>query len=157
MSRFDLCFQHVVGLEGGYVDDPLDPGGATQWGITRRDHPGAWANGPPTLEQAKDIYRRDYWSKVGCDRLPAPWDLLVFDAAVNMGIYPAVNFVQRALGVEPDGRVGPMTVAACKTAGKEQIAIALALRAMRYAQLRGFERFGRGWLKRTFLIAMECA
>lgn len=108
------------------------------------------------MDDAKRIYRREYWIASGSDRLPPPWDLIVFDAAVNMGIFPGVQFMQKAVGVEPDGRVGPVTIAACMKAGKEQLALALAYRAMRYAQIRGFERFGRGWLKRTYLIAMEC-
>lgn len=156
MSRFAFCFEHVIGAEGGYVNDPQDPGGATIYGITRRDHPDLWLDGPPTLEQAQDRYERDYWLKAGCDKLPAPWDLLVFDMAVNQGIFPAVTAMQKAIGAEADGRVGPMTISAAKMAGDEQIAMALAYRALRYAQTRGFERYGLGWLKRTYLVAMAC-
>lgn len=157
MSRFDECFNVVVGHEGGYVNDPHDPGGETMFGITRRDHPDAFANGPPSIETAKTIYRNDYWTPAGCDKLPAPYDLLVFDAAINQGILPAVSMMQKALGVSPDGRVGPVTIAACQSAGAEGPALVLSERALRYAQTRGFDRYGRGWLKRTYLIAMECA
>ena len=157
MSRFNECFEHVVGIEGGYVNDSFDPGGETIYGITRRDHPGAWANGRPSLEAARSIYEEQYWRKAGCDRLPEPYDLLVFDTAVNQGIFPAVTLLQQALGVRPvDGRVGPVTIAACQTADKERPALMLAKRAARYAKTHGFERYGEGWLKRTYLIAMEC-
>lgn len=156
MSRYSDCFDIVVGHEGGYVNDPHDPGGETIFGITRRDHPDAWLNGPPDIEVARNIYNTQYWRAAGCDVLPQPYDLLVFDAAVNQGIYPAVSMLQKALGVPTDGRVGPVTVAACHSAGKDGPALCLAERALRYAQTRGFDRYGRGWLKRTYLIAMEC-
>lgn len=154
-SRFEHCFNLVIGEEGGYSNDKHDPGGETIFGITRRDHPDLWAKGRPTLEQAQDRYFSDYWQKAGCDRLPQPFDLLVFDAAVNQGIFPAVQAIQKALGVDADGRVGPATIAACTAANKEKAALALAYRALRYAQTRGFERYGLGWLKRTYIIAME--
>lgn len=154
MNRFDFCFDAVVGHEGGYVNDPADPGGETMYGITRRDHPDLWLNGPPTLEMAKSRYYDRYWLAAGCDQLPGPWDLLVFDAAVNQGIFPAAKAVQEALGVVADGRIGPVTVAAAQRAGKEQVALALAHRSLRYAQTNGFARYGLGWLKRTYLIAM---
>jgi lysozyme family protein len=155
MSRFEECFKHVILAEGGYVNDPSDPGGRTQFGITQRDHPDLWLNGPPTIEQAQDRYEQQYWKAAGCDKLPPPFDLLVFDAAVNQGIFPAVTAVQKGLGVDADGRVGPRTIAACKAADKEKVALALAHRALRYAQTRGFDRYGIGWLKRTYLVAME--
>lgn len=156
MSRFDECFQHVVGIEGGYVNDPHDPGGETIWGIARRYHPDAWRNGPPTLEQAKAIYRNDYWTPAGCDRLPQPYDLIVFDGSVNQGIRPTIRGMQTALRVDPDGHLGPITIAAAQVAGLEGVALVLAERALRYAQTRGFDRYGKGWLKREFLIAMHC-
>jgi lysozyme family protein len=155
MSRFDICFKHVIGLEGGYVNHPHDPGGETMWGITRRDHPGAWVLGRPTLEQAKDIYRTKYWRPAGCEELPEGYDLVVFDAAINQGVRPSVMLLQRALNVDTDGHVGPETITAARLAGSEGIARCLAERALRYAQTRGFDRFGLGWLKRTYLIAME--
>jgi lysozyme family protein len=155
VSRFEECFEFVIGAEGGYSNDPQDPGGATIHGITRRDHPDLWLYGPPTLDQAQARYRTDYWSKAKCDRLPPPWDLLLFDSAVNQGVFPAVATIQKALGVEADGRVGPITIAACQTADKEKVALALAYRSQRYAQTRGFDRYGIGWLKRTYLLAMR--
>lgn len=153
MSRFTDCFAHVVGLEGGYVNDPHDPGGETIYGITRRDHPDLWANGRPTLEQAQERYRAEYWDACRCDSLPNPYDLIVFDAAVNQGPVQAVMMLQKALGLTTDGRVGPLTIAACQTAGKEGPALVLTERAMRYIGTRNFDRFGRGWLKRLFLVA----
>lgn len=155
MSRFDACFEFVVGAEGGYVNDPNDPGGETIWGITRRDHPEAWAQGRPTIEAAKAIYRKQYWDVVRGDDWPEGYDLAVFDAAINQGTGPAVMMAQKALGVTIDGKAGPQTVSAARAAGREGIALCLAERALRYAQTRGFDRYGKGWLKRTYLLAME--
>lgn len=157
MSRFDDCFQFVIGSEGHYSNDSHDVGGETMFGITRRDHPSAWLTGPPSLDVAKEIYRAEYWNACGCDKMPEPWDLLIFDAAVNMGRYSGVMLAQKALGVVEDGRVGPVTVAAAKNANEEQVAMCLAYRAVRYATTHGFDRFGRGWLKRTYLLAMSIA
>lgn len=153
MNRFDYCFAHVVGLEGGYVNDPHDPGGETIYGITKRDHPDLWANGRPTLEQAQARYRAEYWDACRCDSLPNPYDLIVFDAAVNQGPVQAVMMLQKALRLTPDGQVGPLTIAGCQNAGKEGPALVLTERAMRYIGTRNFDRFGRGWLKRLFLVA----
>lgn len=84
VDRFDMAFALVIGAEGGYVNDPNDPGGETKYGISKRAYPNL--NIPAlTIEQAKEIYRRDYWIPLDCDILPAPMDLYVFDAGVNMG------------------------------------------------------------------------
>ena len=153
--NFDKCFDIVVGHEGAYSNDAQDPGGETMWGITRRDHPGAWLEGRPTIEQAREIYRKQYWLPAGCNELPDGYDLVVFDSAINQGVKPASMMLQSALRVTIDGDVGPQTIAAAKAAGREGIALTLAERALRYSQTRGFDRFGKGWLKRTYLIAME--
>jgi len=130
--NWERCFDIVVGHEGGYVNDPHDPGGETIWGITKRDHPGAWANGRPTLEMAREIYRKQYWIPAGCDDLPDGYDLLTFDSAVNQGVRPAVLMLQKALRVKIDGVVGPQTVMAAQSTGREGMALALSERAHRY-------------------------
>lgn len=155
MNSFDKAFELVVGVEGGYVNDPKDPGGRTIYGITERDHPDLWRSGPPTLAQAKARYRRDYWDAVQCDALPWPLSLFVFDAAVNQGAGAAITVLQKTLGVAQDGKLGPKTLAAAQRASREQMAMYLADRALRYTGTRNFDRFGRGWLKRLFLLAFD--
>ena len=99
--NFDLAFDALLGHEGGYVDNPKDPGGATRWGITERV---ARANGytghmrelPVTT--AKQIARREYWDAVKADQLPAQLRYAVFDAAYNSGPTQAIKWLQRALG-----------------------------------------------------------
>jgi lysozyme family protein len=149
---FDECFKHVVGIEGGYVNDPHDPGGETKFGITKRSYP--FLNiAALSLEQAKAIYKKDYWDKCRCDELPAPLNLYTFDAAVNQGIEPAILILQKTLGVVGDGKIGSQTIAAAQNAPQEAAALYMADRAIRYTGTRNFDRYGRGWMKRLFLMA----
>lgn len=153
---FDKAFEHVVGVEGGYVNHPNDPGGETIYGITRRDHPQAWANGRPTIDQAKAIYRDQYWRPVKADDLPWPLAMFVFDAAVNQGVGTATRLLQKTLGVAQDGIIGNNTLAAIRRSNPVELcALYLADRALRYTGTRNFDVFGRGWLKRLFVISME--
>lgn len=152
---FDKAFEHVVGVEGGYVNDPRDPGGETIYGITRRDHPQAWANGTPTLEQAKAIYAKLYWTPVKADQLPWPLALFVFDAAVNQGVGTAIKLLQKTVGTVQDGVLGNNTLAAINRANQTELcSMFLADRALRYTGTRNFDVYGRGWFKRLFIISM---
>ena len=108
-----------------------------------------------TLARAKELYRRDYWDACRCDQLPPRLAPLVFDAAVNQGVATAIKMLQQALHIPNDGKIGPQTIACAKSAGAELPAVYMALRAQRYAKTNGFERFGLGWFKRLFLVALE--
>ncbi len=101
--NFDQAFERLIGHEGGYVNHPADPGGATKYGISRRSYPGEDIKGM-TLARAKEIYARDYWGAAACDALPDGIKFDVFDMAVNSGVSAAIRLVQRAAGVET-GRI----------------------------------------------------
>lgn len=92
MNNFDRAIAFVLKAEGGYVNDPKDPGGETKFGISKRAYPMLDIK---TLkeEDAKLIYFNDYWLKVGCDKMEWPMSLVVFDCAVNQGIGRAKNIV----------------------------------------------------------------
>jgi lysozyme family protein len=166
---FDRAFEHVVGIEGGYVNDPRDPGGKTKFGISDRqdgkidgkvdidrDGKGDAPVEELTLEQAKVIYHDLYWKPARCDDLPWPLSLFVFDAAVNQGVGTAIKLLQKTLGVAQDGVIGNNTLAAIRKAKQGELcALYLADRALRYTGTRNFDIYGRGWLKRLFVIAME--
>lgn len=163
-SNFDKAFDLIFGLEGGYVDDPRDPGGKTNWGITEGTLQRALAAGlvpaGTTIRalspaQSKAIYRAFYWDSVRADELPWPLSAFVFDAAVNQGEDAAIRVLQRTLGVAVDGKLGAQTLAAAKRVSRETMAMYLAERALRYTGTRNFDRFGRGWLKRIFLLALD--
>ena len=81
--NFDAAFKRLIGHEGGYVNHPSDPGGATNFGISKRSYPGEDIAGM-TLERAKTIYKRDFWGPAACDALPDAVRFDVFDMAVNM-------------------------------------------------------------------------
>lgn len=168
MSCFDDAFAILIGEEGGYSADPRDPGnwtgGNVNSGVLKGTKFGIAAHVYPhldivnlTVPQAKDIYRRDYWDKVRGDDLPWPLALYVFDAAVNQGPVVAIMLMQDALGVQSDGAIGPVTLAAAKTATTRRMDKFMALRARRYANTRNFDTFGTGWLTRLFSVARQGA
>lgn len=154
MADFERAFAIVVGGEGGYVNDPRDPGGETKFGISKRAYPNEDI-ASLTLERAKQIYRRDYWERASCDLLPWNWGLAVFDMAVNMGPVYAVKSMQAALGQVQDGIVGVKTLTAIGADRGRFFTDFMAARAYRYTELEGFEHFGRGWLRRVIRVTVE--
>lgn len=161
--NFAAALAHVLRQEGGYVDHPADPGGATNLGITQGTL-AAWRGRAVNKdevralgrEEAGAIYRARYWDAVRADTLPAGVDLSVFDCAVNSGPSRATRLLQRALGVAEDGLIGPATQAALDRA--DPAALIGAFTAARLAfleQLSTFPVFGRGWRRR--LAATEAA
>lgn len=153
------CIAFVIAHEGGYVSDPKDPGGETKYGISRRSYPSLdIAN--LTEAEAADIYRRDYWTPMRCDLLPAPLGLCLLDMAVLSGPHAASVNLQLALGFtgsQCDGVVGTQTVAA---AGRCDIGATVrdftARRVLRMSSLPGFKDYGLGWCRRA-LAAHDAA
>ncbi|MEK6531248.1 MAG: glycosyl hydrolase 108 family protein [Deltaproteobacteria bacterium] len=95
MDAFEKAIAFVLRHEGGYVHDPRDPGGETKFGISKRAYPNMDMKAL-TEEQAKSIYKRDYWLKGGCDNMEWPLCLVHFDACVNIGIAQANKLNDRA-------------------------------------------------------------
>jgi len=81
---FESAIEFSLKWEGGYSNNPSDPGGETKYGISKRAHPDVDIKNL-TLDDAKEIYRKEYWDATGCGNLPEPLDMVVFDTAVNMG------------------------------------------------------------------------
>lgn len=154
MTDFDKAFEHVIGIEGGYSNDPKDPGGETKYGVSKRAYPDEDIKNL-SIERAKIIYRMDYWNKIKGDDLPYPLNMFVFDAAVNQGIVPAIDMLQKTLGVARDGILGVTTIKAAQDARGQAMSMYLADRALRYTGTRNFDQYGRGWLRRLFVLAME--
>ena len=92
MKDFDKAVEFVLEHEGDYSNDPQDPGGETNFGISKRSYPELDIS-KLTLKQAKEIYYKNYWLECGCDDLPYPFDIVVFDTAVNMGKRRALEFL----------------------------------------------------------------
>ncbi len=153
--RFDQAFEIVVGHEGGYVNDPQDPGGETKFGISKASYPNLDI-AALTIEQATEIYRKDYWQAARCDDFPELLRLPLFDSTVNQGLRGAITLLQEILRVDVDGIIGPKTLnAALKADARELVLDFFSYRALKYVNTRNFDRFGRGWMRRMFSIAME--
>lgn len=149
---FDRALAFVLEHEGGYVNDPADPGGETNLGISRRAYPEEDIKGM-TKARAAEIYRADYWRPARCEALPAPLALAVFDSAVNMGVAAAAQLLQRAIGAEVDGLIGPNTLARAEEADPRQAATdLLAWRLARYARLDTSPTYMRGWSRRVLAL-----
>ncbi|MBS5903670.1 putative membrane associated protein [Roseomonas mucosa] len=161
-ERFDRCLAVVLQQEGGFVNDPRDPGGATNMGITR-DVLSAFRDRAVTVDEVRDlsraeareIYRARYWTPMRCAELPPGVDLGVFDFGVNAGPSRAVKLLQKAVGVMADGSVGPITLAAARALEAERLIASFSeARLAYYRSLDGFARFGRGWANRTEAVRM---
>ena len=141
---FESAVEFIFTQEGGHVDDPQDPGGETNFGISARAYPDL-AIKDLSRADAMQIYRRDFWAKCRCGELPHGVDLLVFDAAVNQGPNAAIKMLQRASGVEDDGILGPATIVAARAASIAELA---ARRMVQYGLNPNFTRYGLGWSRR---------
>lgn len=157
MNAFEEAFRLVIGHEGGYSNDPKDPGGETKYGISKRSYPRVDI-GALTLEGAHRIYRADFWDKIHGDDLDPGLALVAFDAAVNNGVGQAVRWLQRALGVKEDGVIGPVTLNALAKADPQKVLIELhASRIFMMAGLSTWKHFGRGWSRRLASLPYQAA
>lgn len=171
-TGFDRALAVVLKHEGGYVNHPRDPGGATNLGVTIKTWRD-WKGGTVTIddmraltiEDVKPLYRERYWNAVRADDLPAGLALCCFDFGVNAGPGRAVKLLQRICGTTSDGVFGPatqMALQAALTAHGERNLIERYSEARRdyYRALGTFQTFGRGWLRRvdeTETAALEVA
>jgi len=175
MDAFERAFIETIDLEGGYVNDPADPGGETKFGISKRSYPTINI-AAMTIDQAKAIYRRDYWEACRLDEVrreriygemfdtAVNRDLIsgeIFDTAVNMGRKAAVLIAQRALNflgedLVEDGKIGQKTISALnKWSKKDTKALFICLNGFQFSQYRMIIKnnrrsikFARGWTKR---------
>lgn len=158
---FDDLIGDVLKREGGYVNHKDDRGGATNMGITQRTysmwrntHGGTYADVRDiTREEAKAIYRYNYWSPAKCDLLPGSVRDIHFDAAVNHGPRRAAQLLQDAVRVEPDGAIGQKTLAAVAKMSDDTLrARYIAARYRFYGEIIQRDRsqliFMAGWMRR---------
>ena len=155
-ANFDKSLALVLVHEGGYVNHPLDPGGATNRGVTQAVYDAyRKTRGKPvqsvkfiTDEEVNAIYKFQYWDRVQGDLLPAGLDYAVFDFAVNSGVGRASKYLQAVLGVAQDGQIGARTLAAITN--PSNAINALCDRRMSFLRnLRTFLTFGKGWTRRV--------
>lgn len=164
---FALALAETLSHEGGWSKHPMDPGGATMMGVTKR----AWEAyvghsvtdaqlAALTIEQVTPFYREVYWEPVRGEELPGGVDALVFDICVNSGSRRAGIILQSAIreisriGIAKDGVIGPKTIAAAHAVNVFDLIDAVAYRRLTfYSQLRGWAAFKGGWRKRTIQTA----
>ena len=156
-NNFDSIIDHVLKHEGGYVNDPTDLGGETKYGITKRFYPDLDIKNL-TTEDAKEIYKKDYWDKGRVESLPNNLWHIFFDMSINMGRKTAVKILQRAAvnkgkKIAVDGGLGPATIKALKGIEKERVQ---AYRVKYYTDLVNAkpeqEKFLFGWFKRSIEV-----
>lgn len=150
--NFETCFAKLLGHEGDFSDHKDDPGGATRFGITEAvarevGYRGDMRELP--LDLAKRIYLERYWKPISADDLPPGIRYIVFDGAVNSGPGQSVKWLQRALGVVDDGKIGPKTLAAAYAQNADALRCRILAQRLRFMSgLANWPAFSRGWARR---------
>ena len=162
LANFQRVIPLILSTEGGYVDDPHDPGGATNLGVTIGtakalgldiDHDGDVDKVDIKLLKPADaakVYQHFYWDAVEGDLLPSGLDYAVFDFAINSGVRRASEFLQRIIGAKPDGHIGPNTLGLVPAANVGAVIERLSADRLAYLKrLPNWSRYGGGWGKRV--------
>lgn len=146
--NFAFAIERVLGHEGGYVNNPDDPGGETNWGISKRSYPELDIKNL-TRDQAIAIYNIDFWMKARCSSLPDSVAYQALDFAVNSGPVPAIMALQRAAGAIPDGFVGPVTMARIVAMSPHDLVCRYLAERLEYmTNAKNWPNAGRSWARR---------
>jgi lysozyme family protein len=155
-NTYETAITQVFKDEGGYTNDPRDPGGPTNWGITLEDARHYWKsdataddvkNMPKSV--AEDIYVKHYATPVDYNALPAGVDYSVLDYAINSGISRSIKTLQGVVGTSPDGVIGPLTIDAVHVHKSGEIIDAIYAERLAFLQkLSTWDHFGNGWTAR---------
>jgi lysozyme family protein len=161
-DNFQACLAFVLKSEGGNDDDPQDHGGRTSRGITQREY-DAWSKEqgwPPSdvwkasAHDIAQIYHDEYWMPL-CDDLPIGIDYLYFDMAVNAGPHRAAVLLQKALGVNPDGRIGAVSRQAIRNCDAKGLIEKFSTAKANWYKSLHQPRFTQGWLNRTASVKIN--
>jgi lysozyme family protein len=156
-ENFDAAFNAMLKDEGGYSNDPRDPGGMTNLGVTR-DNWKSWIGREPSEEEmralrpndVKPMYKAMYWDKVWGDKLPRGLDYAMFDFAVNSGPFRAISVLQKLVSCAQDGVMGPRTFDAVNSANTAALIAQLSAARLKFLQgLSTYSVFGKGWSSRV--------
>lgn len=166
-ENYSQALKLLLVSEGGYTNDPHDPGGATNYGIIQTEY-NAWRESKGLGTQSvrlieglevEAIYRHQYADPLHFDDLPAGLDYAVFDYGVNSGIRHAAQVLQRQVGTVPDGVIGLLTLAATKKLYLQNpVDMISAYCVARLAFLKGLNTwryFGRGWGSRVTRVKLD--
>lgn len=146
---FDLAFDLLMVNEGGYVNDPHDPGGETKYGISKRAYPEEDIKAL-TKNRAKFLFKRDYWDVCKCDLLPPALAIVVSDTAYNSGNIRAIKILQQTLMTTQDGIIGNQTLSIANRCNvKDAVENYSTNRLLFLQKLSGWKRYGKGWTARA--------
>ena len=152
-EKFKTALKRVLVHEGGYVNHPSDPGGETNYGITKNTakqygYTGSMRQIP--MDVVQKIYKGQYWNTLDCGNYHFAFGFQLFDAGVNHGLVNARKILQRAIGVKDDGIIGPITQAAIRNFPTAVLASKFnAERIQFYTRISTFTTFGKGWMNRV--------
>lgn len=165
ISNFNTSLDLILKSEGGFNDNPKDPGniladgrnGCTNFGITQQN----WENylghkvsivdmKALSIESISKFYKIKYWDACNCDELPIGIDYMTFDFAINTGVGRSSKVLQSACGVIVDGSIGPNTINAINNMNITTLIDKFSeLKTIFYKSLITFSIFGKGWLNRV--------
>ncbi|MBO0736556.1 MAG: secretion activator protein [Alphaproteobacteria bacterium] len=170
---FTLAFELLLGHEGAFSGIRTDPGNwtsgrvgvgelrGTKWGISAAAYPHIRDIRNLRVEQARDIYFDDYWTRAFCHEMPPRLAFVHFDAAVNNGPSRAVRWLQQAIGAGVDGVYGPQTrermQAAVERDETHLITEYHAHRLRFMVELTTWGTFRGGWSRRLVKVPFEAA
>jgi lysozyme family protein len=146
------CIPIILELEGGYVNDPQDPGGETKYGISKRAYPHLDI-ATLTEAEATTIYLNDYWTKFSCGEIPVHLDLWYFNACVMSGGVEAIKLLQELVGAETDGVIGNETITKLNAFPSPRYHEYLTLYINHLETLDNWGHVKNGWTNRLFYIA----
>jgi lysozyme family protein len=156
-ENFDSALKMILKSEGGFVNHKLDPGGMTNLGVTKKVWE-AWVGKAVGEKEMRaltpatvaPLYKKQYWDAVKADELPTGLDYLMFDFAINAGLGRAIKTMQKAIGTNPDGAIGPKTMQALKDADQADLIAKFSMeKELFYKSLPTFATFGKGWMRRV--------
>ena len=154
MANFETAIEKTLLNEGGYVNDPSDRGGETKYGISKRAYPNVDIKNL-TTDQAKEIYKRDYWDKLKADNIESQLVANeLFDTSVNMGVRTASKLIQGCVDAHPDGIIGNATLQKINEMDEELLLLRFKLaKVARYTYLAKKRPANRkyllGWINRA--------
>ena len=147
-TDFQLFIQRILKSEGGYVDDPNDPGGETQWGISKRSYPNVDIKNL-TRDGAISIYKRDFWDVILASEMYVSIAFVALDFAVNSGIQTAIRKLQSSVGAADDGHWGPESQRLMLKFSEPDVGFLFLAERLEYrAKLKSFTLYGAGWTNR---------
>ena len=165
---WDTAFDYTIGIEGCYQCDYRDDGNwtggkcgcgelkGTKYGISAKAYPCLDIENL-SIQQAKEIYKNDYWNRCKCDFIPDALSISAFDFAVNSGVKKSIRCLQRALGVTVDGVIGNQTIGACNRIPTKYVLEKFIQYRLEYLMsLKNWKIYGGGWGRRVREVKELC-